>query len=694
MPIINKTDIERIKSLIDYTFDSVRSDGWANTTQKIYRRVKKYLKISELGTKDNTTTWFNPYERIQLLKRIKISVIEQNYLATQSMQFSCVTTVKNEEDSIAAFLESIASQTLHPSEVIIIDGGSTDSTLRQIGELKATLPFPTKVIAAGNVNIARGRNIGIGMSQHDTVLLVDAGCIFDKKCFCNLIAPFSDEDVDLVAGIHVPQKGIHSNRFVYDWSNFNRWSQHLPSARALVIKKNIWEKCGKFPEYLTKTGEDTWFNVQYRRYSEHWIFNKNALVYWNFPTSFSQVSLLDFQYGKGDGESGYGDFRFYHEYTGRTTCSNENFRGYLEGRRERFRIELLRRQIKGVVVLLSGIPFTDSGGGQRATQIALEYINRNYKVFFINLYPSDENNPSVFVDIDYSLIEFFHIADFHTSLVEIYQEKADLPFLFFIEFPHADFLPILTEAKSKLSNISIIYDYIDNWNSSLGGTWYKKSVEANIISKSDLLISSATNLQKELSSRVDKPVHLIPNAVNLNLFNSKRVYKIPVDFPTGKSIIYIGAMWGSWFDWELLSLVAQKFSDINIVLIGGANKNQQLKISSKFNNVHFLGLKDQYDLVAYLTHADIAIIPFKADNVTKYVNPLKVYEYIAMGKHVVSTTNIPEISSDLIHYSDNHESYLETIESVLGYEPTTRTLALTEESWESRVDRIMELIRN
>jgi glycosyltransferase involved in cell wall biosynthesis len=54
-------------------------------------------------------------------------------------------------------------------------------------------------------------------------------------------------------------------------------------------------------------------------------------------------------------------------------------------------------------------------------------------------------------------------------------------------------------------------------------------------------------------------------------------------------------------------------------------------------NIHFLGLKKQIDLPSYLYYSDYAILPFKTDEIGKYVSPLKLFEYIAMNKPVIST---------------------------------------------------------
>jgi glycosyltransferase involved in cell wall biosynthesis len=94
------------------------------------------------------------------------------------------------------------------------------------------------------------------------------------------------------------------------------------------------------------------------------------------------------------------------------------------------------------------------------------------------------------------------------------------------------------------------------------------------------------------------------------------------------------------------------------VLIGNIDEQRKQDVESRHANIRFLGLKLQMQLPAYLHFASVCVIPFKNDNITKYVNPLKVYEYLAMGKPVVSAglvevASIPGVVSvaDAAHFS-------------------------------------------
>ena len=99
-------------------------------------------------------------------------------------------------------------------------------------------------------------------------------------------------------------------------------------------------------------------------------------------------------------------------------------------------------------------------------------------------------------------------------------------------------------------------------------------------------------------------------AVDDELFNALRSYEKPEDMVLGsKTLLYYGSLWGEWFDWDLVYGLAKHDPTLSVNLIGGHPDPRIMGIAPE--NVHFLGLKKQPDLPAYLKYADFALIPFK-----------------------------------------------------------------------------------
>lgn len=89
------------------------------------------------------------------------------------MKFSVVIPLFNKRDSIVRALESIASQTCLPSEVIIVDDGSTDGGEEEVRNF-VTEKFEVLLVEQVNQGVSAARNNGISSSKNDIVLLLDA----------------------------------------------------------------------------------------------------------------------------------------------------------------------------------------------------------------------------------------------------------------------------------------------------------------------------------------------------------------------------------------------------------------------------------------------------------------------------------------------------------------------------------------
>lgn len=386
-----------------------------------FRRV-----YEKFFTTDLPSSHANPYHHLSLLKDIPVEVISTFVpdASSKPLPYSCITTIRNEEKTIEAFLHSIEQLTLPPSELIIVDGGSTDRTSEIVQSMIDRLPFTTIYHQAGAVNIAEGRNIGLNKARNEIILFVDAGCTFDHDFASQMVGPiFSSHGevsntVDLVGGIYTP---MHMNRYVFklihDWKTYKNWSEYLPSARAICAKKSLCLRIGGFPEYLDLTGEDTLFDVLYRRVSQKWVINKAASVQWNNPDTSAAAQKLEYRYGFGSGQSGVGDFYLYDHLAGYLKgqsidhfSSSPRVSGYLHGRLEKPKMEINKRSVKHLSIILSDLPLSDS----QNAQLVADFVHKHHKVFFI--FAGDYHaTTKTFLDIDYTLLECYDVNDFSVA---------------------------------------------------------------------------------------------------------------------------------------------------------------------------------------------------------------------------------------------------------------------------------------
>jgi glycosyltransferase involved in cell wall biosynthesis len=222
------------------------------------------------------------------------------------MKVSVVATVFNEEASIKALLDSLFSQTQKPTEIVIVDGGSTDSTYPILRQYQQKYKILKVLVEKGS--IAHGRNESIKHAKYPIIAQTDAGCILHHDWLAKITKPLEDPDIGLVAGFYhmittapfqkaaAPFFGTPPHRF--DPRNF------LPSARSMAFRKKVWKQVGGYDENLDRAGEDTLFNYHVYKAGIKIYREKDAIVDWQVPKNFKEAAKKFFQYAKGDAQAG------------------------------------------------------------------------------------------------------------------------------------------------------------------------------------------------------------------------------------------------------------------------------------------------------------------------------------------------------------------------------------------------------
>lgn len=226
------------------------------------------------------------------------------------MKVSFITTVYNESDTIIPFLESVLNQSQLPDEIIVVDGGSKDSTLSQISKFKSQNPnnkYPDIKVLTKKGNRSVGRNEAISNAKYEIIAISDAGNILDKNWIKNITKPFNHKDIDVVAGYY---KGVSKNIFqkclipyVLVMQDKINNEEFLPATRSMAIKKSIWQKAGKFDEKLSHN-EDYAFANKLKKIGAKIYFAKDALVNWIPRNNLRSAFVMFYRFALGDIEAG------------------------------------------------------------------------------------------------------------------------------------------------------------------------------------------------------------------------------------------------------------------------------------------------------------------------------------------------------------------------------------------------------
>lgn len=334
------------------------------------------------------------------------------------------------------------------------------------------------------------------------------------------------------------------------------------------------------------------------------------------------------------------------------------------------------------VLVLSLVPPEDTGGGSRPAQLAADLHRRGCAIdwrWVLPIFPwPARSRPRV------AGLEARHVSEASPP------GKAGgpaAPFdLVLLEAPHPALLVIARAVASRC----LAYDAIDLWDGSLGAGWWDRSAEDRAIAGADLLLASSALLRDDLARRSRRPVALLPNAVDLHRFDASVARPVPTDLRRGRPTVgYVGALWGDWVDLDLVERVARLLPTAAFDLVGPAG-DRRLPSAP---NVHALGPKPQRQVPDYLAAVDVAIVPFASNRLTAAVSPLKAWEYLAMGRPVVSTP-MPDLAGvPGVVFAEDAESFARAIERVAGAPFPAREVRdfLTHHTWAARVDELSRL---
>lgn len=252
------------------------------------------------------------------------------------------------------------------------------------------------------------------------------------------------------------------------------------------------------------------------------------------------------------------------------------------------------------------------------------------------------------------------------------------------------FNPAAAVIAGELDEELLIYYCVDEYTAFSGvSSQSLAELEESLLRRADLVIVSA-DLLYQSKSRINPHTHLVRHGVDYRHF--RRALDAETVVPEElarlpRPVIGFFGLIADWVDLDLMAHVARSFPNASLVLVGKASTDTSAL--ERLPNVHFLGRKPYSELPGYCKGFDVALMPFRINELTLNANPLKVREYLAAGLQVVSTP-IPEVEVlGLCRIASGPEAFVREIEAALAESPgpsAERSEAVRNESWESRLE--------
>jgi teichuronic acid biosynthesis glycosyltransferase TuaH len=223
-----------------------------------------------------------------------------------------------------------------------------------------------------------------------------------------------------------------------------------------------------------------------------------------------------------------------------------------------------------------------------------------------------------------------------------------------ISFYSTDLFPFPSIQALRAAGNIIVYEYIDAIDSKISEhpelleMRHKYLVDPSTV---DFVVTSARALESEMLERFPRSrVIYLPNAVNAidfetaseeSLLATNLIDWISHRDKKRKVVGYVGAI-AQWLDFQLIEAIAQQNQDIDFVFFGPIYDSATKNRVPKLPNIKFLGMIPYSQVPIALKQFDVCWIPFEEGEISRTTSPLKLFEYFAAGKPILTPSAMLE----------------------------------------------------
>lgn len=339
-----------------------------------------------------------------------------------------------------------------------------------------------------------------------------------------------------------------------------------------------------------------------------------------------------------------------------------------------------------IVFMFSGTTYVQLVRANRPIRLTHVLLERKIPVIF-NYHRSNMNEERPDDDDDY-------LIQIPTDITQsILGQIATLDFgimkkMFIVSYPHPSIPKILY--RFMANGWFTLYDARDEWeefNKVGQARWYNEANERYITANCE----HVTAVSRPLANKLDgyhpiNPVEVVPNALGKGFLQPDYEWK-------GDDVViigYFGHLTSSWFDWDSILHIARERPDYRFELIGHSAPDD-LDLPS---NVELMGPKNHPEINEIAARWSVGVIPFKINALADAVDPIKIYEYLALGIPTVSF-RMPQIDDyPFTKTVENIDDFISALDEMSTIKPNSTEVNnwLSINRWEDRVDKMFSMI--
>ncbi len=288
------------------------------------------------------------------------------------------------------------------------------------------------------------------------------------------------------------------------------------------------------------------------------------------------------------------------------------------------------------VVILAAVRFLEDEG-QTTYHYAQQLAARGYNVIYLyHRWLGHEPQEQIALEQNIFLLPL-DLAQRSPDWMSIFDRASSL---FITTFPAPETHQWMGSAKAL--RWRTVYLSLDDWEgfSKVGAVhWYSRSFEEFVISNMGSVVAINDHLRKHLEKMGAQSVSVVPNGLKEGI----EVIREQFSLRRGEITLGVfGYLEPGWFDWDLLVQLADRNPTWMIYVIGFPDTQPEVVPA----NLKYLGRIAQKRLASFARHWDVGLVPFKIGSIAEGADPIKVYEYLAMGLPVVMQGVMPPKGSD------------------------------------------------